>query len=52
MVCEYVDVFPDKLPGLPPQRDVEFCIELHPGTLHISMTPHRMALVELQELKV
>ena len=30
VVCEYEDVFPDELPGLPPQRDVDFCIELHP----------------------
>ena len=52
VVCEYVDVFPDELPGLPSHRDVDFGIELHPGTLPISMTPHRMALVELQELKV
>ena len=37
---------------LPPHRDVGFTIELHPNTLSISMTPHRMALVELQELKV
>ena len=32
VVCEYVDVFPDELPGLPPHRDVDFGIELHPGT--------------------
>ena len=51
MVCEYEDVFPDELPGLPPHRDVAF-IELHPGMLPISRTPHRMAPVELQELKV
>ena len=42
-----VDVFPDELPGLPPHRDVDFGIELHPGTLTISMIPHRMAPVEL-----
>ena len=52
IVCEYVDVFPDELPGLPPQRVVDFGIELHPGTLPISMTSHRMAPVELQELRV
>ena len=52
MVCEYEDVFPDELLGLPPHRDVDFIIESHPGTSLISMTPHRMALVELQELKV
>ena len=52
VVCEYDDVFPDELPGLPPHRDVDFVIELHPGTSPISMTPHRMTPVELQELKV
>ena len=44
--------FPDELPGLPLQRVVDFGIELHPGTLPISMTLHRMAPVELQELRV
>ena len=47
-----MDVFPDELPGLPPHRDVDFGIELHPGTSTISMTPHRMAPVELQKLRV
>ena len=44
--------FPYELPGLPPQRVVDFGIELHPGTSPISMTPHRMAPVELQKLRV
>ena len=44
--------FPDELPRLPPQRVVDFSIELHHGTSPISMTPHRMAPVELQELRV
>ena len=52
VVCKYVDVFPDELPGLPPQRVVDFGIELHSGTSPIYMTPHRMAPVELQELSV
>ena len=47
VVCEYEDVFSDELHGLPPQRVVDFDIELHPGTSPISMTPHRIALVEL-----
>ena len=51
-MCEYVDVFPDELLGLPSHRDVDFGIELHPGTSPISMTPHRMVPVELQELRV
>ena len=52
VVCEYVDVFLDELPGLPPHRGVDFGIELHPSTTTISMTLHRMAPVELQELRV
>ena len=52
VVRKYADVFLDELPGLPPYRDVDFGIELHPGTSLISMTPHRIAPVELQELRV
>ena len=52
VVCEYEDVFPDELPGLPPHRVVDFDIELQPGTSPISMTQHRMTPVELQELRV
>ena len=52
VACEYVDVFPDELPRLPPHRVVDFGIELHPGTSPISMTPHRMAPIELQELRL
>ena len=52
VVCEYEDVFPGELSGLPLYRDVDFIIKLHLGTSPISMTPHRMAPVELQELKV
>ena len=51
-VCEYEDVFSNKLPRLPTHGDVDFTIELHPGISHISMTPYRMAPAELQELKV
>ena len=52
VVCAYVDVFPDELPGLPPQRVVDFGIELHLGISPIPMTLHRMAPVELQKLRV
>ena len=52
VVCEYEDVFPDKLPGLPQYRDVDFIIELHPSTSPISMTLHRVVPTELQELEV
>ena len=52
VVCKNEDVFSDELLGLPPQRVVDFGIELHPSTSPISMTPHRIAPVELQELRV
>ena len=52
VVYEYEDIFSDELSRLLLQRDVDLCIELHPGTSPISMTPHRMTPVELQELKV
>ena len=52
VVFEYEDVFLDELQGLPPQRVIDFGIELHLGTSPISMTPHRMEPVELQELRV
>jgi hypothetical protein len=51
VVCEYPDVFPDELPGMPPDRDVEFVIELQPGTTPISKRPYRMPLKELAEQK-
>ena len=47
VIYEYEDVFPNELSGLLLHRDVDFCIELHPVTPPISMTPHRMASVEL-----
>ena len=47
VVCEYADVFSDDLPGLPPNRDIEFVIELHPGTTPISKRPYRMPPKEL-----
>ncbi|KAL0560548.1 hypothetical protein IC582_000953 [Cucumis melo] len=52
VVREYPDVFPDELPGLPPPREVDFAIELEPGTAPISRAPYRMAPAELKELKV
>jgi hypothetical protein len=51
VVCEYLDVFPDELPGMPPDRDIEFAIELQPGTAPISKRPYRMPPAELAELK-
>ena len=51
VVCEFSDVFPDELPSLPPDRDVEFAIELIPGTPPISRRPYQMPPNELAELK-
>ncbi|KAA0062435.1 ty3-gypsy retrotransposon protein [Cucumis melo var. makuwa] len=52
VVRDYPDVFPEELPGLPPHREIEFAIELEPGTVTISRAPYRMAPAELKELKV
>jgi hypothetical protein len=51
IVREYPDVFPKELPGMPPDRDIEFMIELLPGTPPISKRPYRMPVNELVELK-
>jgi hypothetical protein len=51
VVCEYMDVFPDDLPGLPPDREVDFIIELQPGTAPISKRSYRMPPKEPVELK-
>jgi hypothetical protein len=51
VVCEYPDVFLDELPGMPPDRDIEFAIELQPGTAPISKRPYKMPRAELAELK-
>ncbi|KAE8728997.1 putative cellulose synthase A catalytic subunit 2 [Hibiscus syriacus] len=50
-VREFPDVFPDELPGLPPDREIEFQIEVMPGMTPISMAPYRMVLKKLKELK-
>ena len=52
VVREFPDVFPKELLGLPPDREVEFSIDLLPGTSPVSKTPYRMAPTELRELKV
>jgi hypothetical protein len=51
VVIEFPDVLPEELPGMPPNRDIEFVIELKPGTTPIYKTPYRMATPELAELK-
>jgi hypothetical protein len=52
VACEFPDVFPEDLPGMPPDRDVEFVIELQPGTTPISRRSYKMTPKELAELKV
>ncbi|WVZ62939.1 hypothetical protein U9M48_012628 [Paspalum notatum var. saurae] len=51
VACEYLDVFPDELLGLPPDRAVEFAINLVPGTAPIAKAPYRMSGKEYDELK-
>jgi hypothetical protein len=51
VVQEYLDVFPEELPGMPADRDIEFLIELLPGTPPISKRPYTMLVNELVELK-
>ena len=52
VVCDFLDVFPNELPSLPPDRDVEFAIELVPSTTPISRRPYRMPPNELAEFKI
>jgi hypothetical protein len=51
MVRDFPDVFPEELPGMPPDREVEFVIDLLPGTTPISKRPYMMSMEELKELK-
>jgi hypothetical protein len=50
VVCDYLDVFPDDLSGMPPDRNIEFVIELQPGTAPISKRAYRMPPKELAEM--
>jgi hypothetical protein len=51
VVNEFPDVFPEELPGMPPDRDIKFVIELKRGTAPIYKTPFRMTTPELAEVK-
>jgi hypothetical protein len=51
VVQDYPDIFLDELPGMPPDPDIEFLIELLPETPPISKRPYRMPVNELVELK-
>lgn len=51
VVEEFLDVFPEEIPGTPPDRGIEFIIDLAPGTALIAKRPHQMPANELEELK-
>ena len=51
IVKDYPDVFPEELPGMPQDQDIEFLIELLPGTGPISKRPYRMPANDLEEIK-
>ncbi|KAH0768574.1 hypothetical protein KY285_004445 [Solanum tuberosum] len=51
VVREFLEVFPDDMPGIPPEREIDFGIDLLPDTQPISIPPYRMAPVELKKLK-
>nr|GFB48253.1 putative reverse transcriptase domain-containing protein [Tanacetum cinerariifolium] len=50
VICDFPEVFPNDLPGLPPRRQVEFKIELMPGAAPVARAPYRLAPSELKEL--
>jgi hypothetical protein len=52
VVNEFPVVFPEELPGMPPDRDIEFVIELKPGTTPIYKTPNRMATRYRKDLSI
>jgi hypothetical protein len=52
MVREFADIFSEKLPRMSPERELEFTIDLKPGTEPIARKPYRMSTLELQELRI
>jgi hypothetical protein len=52
VVWEFMDVFSDDSPGMPPERTIEFKIELQPGIAPIAKAPYKITPVELVELKI
>ena len=52
IVNEFLDVFPEDLPGVPPLREIDFCIDLELDTKQISIPPYRMAPAKFKELKL
>ena len=51
VVREFPEVFPEDISGLPPEREIEFSIDLVSGAGPISIVPYRMSPIELVELK-
>ena len=52
ILSKFRDVFPEEIPGLPPQREIDFSIEIVPGSASPSKIPYRMSIHELTELKI
>jgi hypothetical protein len=52
VIQEYLDIFPDELPRMPPERTIEFKIELQPSTALVARALYKMSPVEMNELKV
>ena len=52
IVNEFQDIFPEYLPGIPFEHELDFCVDLDPNTKTISIAPYRMAPAELKELKL
>jgi hypothetical protein len=52
IIQEFLDMFPDDLPGMPPERAIEFKIELQPGTVPIAKAPYKMSPMEMKVLKI
>jgi hypothetical protein len=52
IVREFLDMFPDDLPRMPPERSIEFKIELQPGTAPMAKAPYKMSPMELKELNI
>lgn len=52
IIQEFVDVFPESIPGLPPKRDIDFTIELISGASPVTKTPYHISIPELTELKM
>jgi hypothetical protein len=51
VIEEFMDVFPEELPGMPPERGVEFYIDLIPGIALIAKRPYRMAPLRVSRIK-